>query len=83
MAHALAEADLRTALPTIGVPTLVLHGDADERSPLSVGQELHRLIPRSRLEVLPGLGHECFLEAPEAFSAAVRNFLEQVEAGSA
>ena len=33
MAHALAEADQRAMLPTIAVPTLLLSGDADDRSP--------------------------------------------------
>lgn len=36
MALALAEADLRDALRSIGVPTLFVCGDADERPPLSV-----------------------------------------------
>jgi pimeloyl-ACP methyl ester carboxylesterase len=36
MAHAFAEADLRDVLPRIEVPTLLLYGDADQRSPLTV-----------------------------------------------
>jgi pimeloyl-ACP methyl ester carboxylesterase len=75
MAHALAEADLRDALPTIRVSTLLVHGDADERSPLSVADDLHRAIPSSTITVLPGLGHECYLESPAMFEAAVRPFL--------
>jgi pimeloyl-ACP methyl ester carboxylesterase len=75
MAHALAETDLREALPTIQVPTLLVCGDADTRSPLSVGEELHRAIPNSTVSVLPGLGHECYLESPAMFDAAVRPFL--------
>lgn len=75
MAHALAEADLRRALPGITVPTLVVCGDADERSPLSVGRDLHRSIPGSTLAVLPGLGHECYLESAATFEATVRQFL--------
>lgn len=75
MAYALAEADLRHVLPRIDVPTLVLAGDADERSPLSVAQELHASIPRSTLTVMPGLGHECYLESPTMFETEVRKFL--------
>ena len=33
---AMAEADLTDVLPTIAVPTLLLWGELDERSPLSV-----------------------------------------------
>ena len=34
MLHALAEADLRDVLPAIAVPTLLLYGAEDARSPL-------------------------------------------------
>jgi len=36
-------------------------------------------IPGSRLTVMPGLGHECYLESAEAFDAVVRSFLLEVE----
>jgi pimeloyl-ACP methyl ester carboxylesterase len=75
MAHALAEADLRAALPSMTIPTLLIYGDADERSPLSVAEDLHRRIATSRLVVLPGLGHECALEDPDRFNSEVRTFL--------
>ena len=75
MAHALAGADLRAMLPSIRVPTLLLCGEVDERSPLPVAQALHRAIPGSTLKVLPGLGHECFLESASMCEAAVREFL--------
>jgi len=75
MARAIAEADLRDVLPRIEAPTMLLYGDADERAPLSVAQQLHARIPRSRLVVMPGLGHECYLESAGAFDAEVRAFL--------
>jgi pimeloyl-ACP methyl ester carboxylesterase len=75
MAHAIAEADLRALLPRIEVPTLLICGDADKRSPLDIANELHGAIPGSRLTVMPGLGHECYLEAAEAFDTEVRSFL--------
>jgi pimeloyl-ACP methyl ester carboxylesterase len=78
MAYALAEADLRDVLPRINVPTLLLYGDADERSPLSVARALHSSIPRSTLTVMPGLGHECYLESAETFDKEVRDFLRTI-----
>jgi pimeloyl-ACP methyl ester carboxylesterase len=78
MAHALAEADLRDALGSVTVPTLVLYGDADERSRLSVAYELESGIPTSKLVVMPGLGHECYLESPQSFNAEVRTFLKSL-----
>ena len=75
MARALAACDLRGELGEIATPTLIVAGDADERSPLSVAHELHRRIAGSTLTVLPGAGHECYLESPVAFETAVRAFL--------
>jgi pimeloyl-ACP methyl ester carboxylesterase len=78
MAHALAERDLRDVLPAIGVPTLLLYGDADQRSPLNVAEDLRDSIPTSRLVVMAGLGHESYLESPERFNAEVRSFLRSL-----
>ena len=75
MANALADADLREVLPTIDVPTLLVHGDADRRAPLKVAQELHDRIPGSKLVVVPGSGHMVTLEAPELVNDEVRGFL--------
>lgn len=79
MAYALAEADLRDLLPRIEAPTLLIHGDADQRSSLHIANELHAAIPGSQLTVMPGLGHECYLESAEAFDDLVRSFLLTVE----
>ena len=75
MAHALAEADLREALPSIRAPTMLIYGTADERSPPSVARDLHRSIPSSQLTMLAGLGHESALEDPARFNLEVRTFL--------
>jgi pimeloyl-ACP methyl ester carboxylesterase len=76
MLSAFAEADLRDVLPDIHVPTLLLYGEADQRSPLHVARELHASIPTSKLVVIPGVGHVSNLEAPEIFNMEVRNFLK-------
>lgn len=75
MARSFAEADLRDVLPRIEVPTLLLYGDADQRSPLHVAEELHAQIPGSILVVMPGVGHLSNVEAPDRFNAEVRSFL--------
>jgi pimeloyl-ACP methyl ester carboxylesterase len=74
----MAEADLRDVLPRIAVPTLLLYGELDERSPLKVARELHDRIPGSRLVVINGVGHSVNVEAPEEFNAQVRTFLRSV-----
>jgi pimeloyl-ACP methyl ester carboxylesterase len=78
MAHAVAEADLGEMLADINLPTLLLYGDADQRSPLTVAEALHAQIPKSKLLVPPGLGHECYLESPEQFNDEVRAFLRTI-----
>jgi pimeloyl-ACP methyl ester carboxylesterase len=78
MATALARADTRDLLPTIRVPTLLIWGDEDVRSPLSVFRELADAIPGAQLSVLRGAGHVSNLERPEDFDAAVRAFCRSV-----
>jgi pimeloyl-ACP methyl ester carboxylesterase len=75
MAHGMAESDLREVLPLIAVPTLLLYGDVDRRSPLLVGQDLHARIPGSVLRVLRATGHLSNVEAADRFNAEVRRFL--------
>lgn len=78
MVTAFAEADLRGALGEIAVPTLLLHGERDDRAPLPVAHEINRGIPGSRLVVVPGAGHLLNLEASEAFNREIRRFLGTV-----
>jgi pimeloyl-ACP methyl ester carboxylesterase len=74
MATALARADTRDLLPTIRVPTLLMWGDADARSPMAVAHQLHEAIPGARLVVIPGAGHVSNLEDPVRFDAQLRDF---------
>jgi pimeloyl-ACP methyl ester carboxylesterase len=76
MIRGFAQADLRHVLPYIDIPTLLMYGDADKRSSLSVAQELHAKIPRSRLVILRGIGHLSNVEAAGQFNAEVRHFLQ-------
>ena len=73
--RAMAEADLRDVLPRIRVPTLLVYGEEDKRSPVSVGEELHARIPGSTLVILPGVGHLCSVEGADQFNREVRSFL--------
>jgi pimeloyl-ACP methyl ester carboxylesterase len=78
MIRAMAAADLRPALPGVGVPVLVIHGGRDARSPPEVGRALHAAIPGARLVLLPDTGHVVNMEAPAAFERALRAFLTSV-----
>ena len=65
-------------LPTIKVPTLLLHGEVDARSPLANAEALRAAIPTSQLVVLPRLGHACVVEDPESCAAVIRQVLNTV-----
>jgi pimeloyl-ACP methyl ester carboxylesterase len=70
----MAETDQRDLLPRIAVPTLLIWGEQDGRSPLGVARRLEQAIPGARLVVIPAAGHVSNLEAPDAFNDAVRAF---------
>jgi pimeloyl-ACP methyl ester carboxylesterase len=77
MLQGMAEADLRHVLCRIDVPTLLVYGDHDVRSPVEVGRALHDGIPGSSLVVLPGVGHLSCVEGAEQFNREVRSFLDK------
>lgn len=79
--NASGHSDYRDVLPTISIPTLLLYGEKDVRSPLSVAQEMHRQIPGSTLVVIPDVGHMVAAETPEAFNTEVRRFLHSIAGG--
>lgn len=77
----MARTDLRAQLPDVAVPTLLIWGELDARSPLAVARQLERAIPDTELVVIEGAGHVSNLQAPEHFNAAVRAFC-RVHAGT-
>jgi pimeloyl-ACP methyl ester carboxylesterase len=70
----MAETDQRDLLPRIAVPTLLIWGELDARSPLSVARQFEEAVPDAKLVVIPGAGHVSNLEQPERFNDAVREF---------
>jgi 3-oxoadipate enol-lactonase len=74
-AIALGDTDLTRYLGEIRAPTLVIHGELDGVVPVSTAQELAAAIPGARLVIIPDAGHVANQEQPQAFNAAVRQFL--------
>jgi pimeloyl-ACP methyl ester carboxylesterase len=74
MSRSSAEVDTRDLLPGIDVPTLVLWGDDDRRSPIHVAEQLHAAIPGAELAIISRAGHVSNMEQPEAFDDQVRRF---------
>jgi pimeloyl-ACP methyl ester carboxylesterase len=70
----MAEADQRDLLPRIAVPTLLIWGELDARSPLGVARQFEEAIPDTKLVLIPGAGHLSNLEQPELVNEAIREF---------
>jgi pimeloyl-ACP methyl ester carboxylesterase len=73
----MAETDQRDLLPRIAVPTLLIWGELDARSPLSVARQFEDAVPDAKLVVIPGAGHVSNLEQAELFNDAVREFCRE------
>jgi pimeloyl-ACP methyl ester carboxylesterase len=78
----MAETDQRDLLPRIAVPTLLIWGELDVRSPLGVARHFEASIPNVQLVVIPDAGHVSNLEQPEQFNEAVRTFCHRDRSSS-
>jgi 3-oxoadipate enol-lactonase len=67
--------DANPGLKSIAVPTLVIVGEYDAVTPPLAAANLSAQIRGSKLVHIPGAGHLSNVENPEAFNAAVREFL--------
>ena len=68
--------DYKTGLPRLDVPVLIL---IPEKNSQAAGQakKMLKLIPGSKLIIVPGAGHFAMLDNPEDFNDIVRNFLDE------
>ncbi|HZY17381.1 MAG TPA: alpha/beta hydrolase [Ramlibacter sp.] len=73
--EALTTFDRRASLTQIHVPTLLVAGEHDRQAPPALMKKMAQAIAGSTYIELPGIGHLQNLEAPDAFDAAVLNFL--------
>jgi pimeloyl-ACP methyl ester carboxylesterase len=70
----MARPDSTNTLATITVPTLIVVGDEDILAPPVEAEQMHGLVPGSRLDVIHGAGHLSNMERPAAFNAVVSAF---------
>ena len=78
---ALATLDVRGQLEAVTVPVLVLVGEQDEATPPPMSRELAAGLPDAKLVLLPGCAHVPQLQAPDAFMAAIRSFIDATASG--
>ena len=78
--HPPLERPARERLHEIAAPTLVIVGEEDLPDFHAIADVLTARIPRARKLVLPGAGHMANMDAPDAFNAAVLDFLASTSA---
>ncbi|MBM3807661.1 MAG: alpha/beta fold hydrolase [Acidimicrobiia bacterium] len=68
--------DSMPLLSRVSVPTLVITGAEDELIPVDESRRMASAIPGATLVIIPGAGHLANLEQPDAFNAALADFLD-------
>jgi len=69
--------DLRSVLPSVACPTLVLYPDRSSIFDVEQGVSLYRHLPRGELAVLPDCGHTTYEHQPKEYVRAVLSFLKR------
>ena len=68
--------DVRGVLPTITVPSLVMHREHDSAQPVELMQDAARLIPGAQHIELPGIDHWYTAEPQEPMFDAIESFID-------
>ena len=76
----LATFDRRASLGGLAMPTLVLAARNDLNAPAAGVEKMAAKIPGARYHCLEAAGHFAHLERPEAFTAAITEFLASLKA---
>jgi pimeloyl-ACP methyl ester carboxylesterase len=61
------------------VPVLIVWGARDPIIPASHGEDAHRVLPGSKLEIFDGVGHMPQIEQPVRFISVLEDFLAETE----
>lgn len=69
-------------LAGVRVPTLVIVGEEDVATVPATAERIAAAIPGARLARIPRAGHSSPVEEPAAVTAALRSFLEEVDAAA-
>lgn len=74
MLHILGD-DVRSLLPRVRAPTLLVWGAQDPLTPVADGRLMEELLPDARLVVIEDAAHNPMADRPEPFNRAVLEFL--------
>jgi class 3 adenylate cyclase len=73
--HLNRQIDVTAVLPTLRVPTLVLHGGGDIQVPPELGRQLARQVPGARYIEYPGGEHAFWTVNSEAMTGDIEEFI--------
>src|SRR4030095_6476520 len=76
------EIDVRDVLPSVRVPTLVLHREGDPISSVEGARDMAARIPAARMVALPGSDHIPFIGDTEPLLAEIERFVTGSCAGA-
>ena len=65
------------AVTSLEGPVLVIAGELDFITPVSVQREMASLIPKAKLEVIPMGSHNAHMDYPERVNELIANFLNE------
>ena len=70
-----AQIDVRSILPSVQVPTLVLHRQGDAQVPIELGRDLAARIPKAQFIEYPGDDHAFWYDDTEALLGDIEEFV--------
>jgi pimeloyl-ACP methyl ester carboxylesterase len=65
-------------LKELDIPALVVSGEADLPTFITMAEAYAKALPKARREIIKGVGHHVTMEAANAFNELVQGFLEDV-----
>ena len=69
--------DQQRILPTIRIPTQVIHGEKDRLTSTRLAAKIHHAVPGSEFHIIPECGHLPPLEAPQLIARHLSALLER------
>lgn len=76
--QAIGGSDQRSLLPSLDMPALIVHGSADEDSPLDHARLLQQGLPHAKLQIIDGGAHSIPTQNTAQVAAHIRTFLSDI-----
>lgn len=71
----------KTEYSMLKIPTIIIYGSADNEYGEKSSNDLQH-IPDSKIHVIKGASHACYLQNPDEFHDVLKTFLEEISTGT-